>query len=115
MDIYKKTQTHTLMQALRKLAATIYPGQCSQANSSDATCLGGYQRTSCSVNCPPIIHFPFNLPEREREREKLPTAATAKRGSVFKPTLIQVLSEQHINTSTHTHSHTHTHTHRQQS
>lgn len=70
---------------------------------------GGYQRTSCSVNCPPIIHFPF-IPafQREREGKKLLSPVTAKWGSVFRPTLIQVLPEQHINTLT-THIYTHTH------
>lgn len=55
---------------------------------------------------PPYHPFPLqtNVPERE---EKWPTAATAKWGSTFKPTLIQVLSEQHINTLT-THKYTHT-------
>lgn len=59
---------------------------------------------------PPYHPFPLHssLPEREREGKKLLSPVTAKWGSVFRPTLIQVLPEQHINTLT-THIYTHTH------
>lgn len=97
----------SLEATLHKLAAPKYPGQYLQAGGREAARLEDIKEHPVHWITLPLLP-PFS-PNFQGE-EKLPTLATAKWQRIFKATLIQVLSVQHMNTLT-----THIHTEKQQS